>query len=110
MAELALVVALVVAAPRGRGAGRRRRFAIAVVIVATLANLVAVALLTHFLIVGGRARGADLIDGGALIWATNLLLFAVWYWELDRGGPGPRARPPPPKARLLFPPMDDQRH
>ena len=33
------------------------------------------------LIGGGSARGADLLDGGVLIWATNLLLFAVLYWE-----------------------------
>ena len=22
-----------------------------------------------------------------MLWATNVLLFAVWYWEMDRGGP-----------------------
>jgi hypothetical protein len=112
-AELALLIALVVATPiRGRGDVRRRQFAIAVVLVATIANLVSVALLTHYLIVGGHARGADLIDGGAVIWCTNLLLFAVWYWELDRGGPVPLARrggaPEPPD--FLFPQMSDDRY
>jgi hypothetical protein len=108
-AELALLVALLLATPiKGRSAMRRRRLAIAVVLVATIANAVSVALLTHYLIAGGHARGADLIDGGAVIWATNLLLFAVWYWELDRGGPVPartgrRAGPPD----FLFPQMSD---
>jgi len=110
-AELALVVALIVATPSGRSAARRRRFVIAVVLSATLANLVAVALLTHFLIVGGHARGADLIDGGAVIWSTNLLLFAVWYWELDRGGPlAARDGRAPELPDFLFPQMSDERY
>jgi uncharacterized membrane protein len=31
-----------------------------------------------------------LINGGA-IWLTNVIVFALWYWELDRGGPVARA-------------------
>jgi hypothetical protein len=31
-----------------------------------------------------------LITGGA-IWLTNVIIFALWYWELDRGGPVARA-------------------
>jgi len=108
-AEAAVLVALVAATPRvGRGSSRRRAVALAVVLVATLANLVAVGLLTHYLISGGHARGADLIDGGGLIWATNLLLFTVWYWELDRGGPVPAADMVPPTPDFLFPQMSDK--
>jgi hypothetical protein len=28
---------------------------------------------------------------GALIWLSNVLIFGLWYWQLDRGGPGRRA-------------------
>src|SRR3954470_6196028 len=108
-AEAAVLVALVVATPRmGRTARRRRQVALGVVLVATVANLVAVGLLTHYLITGGHARGADLIDGGALIWATNLLLFTVWYWELDRGGPVPSPGLDPGTPDFLFPQMSDK--
>ena len=108
-AELALLAALVAATPRrGRTARGRRKFAIGVVLVATVANLVAVGLLTHYLIAGGHARGADLINGGAVIWCTNLLLFAVWYWELDRGGPAPPDGGPRETPDFLFPQMSDQ--
>lgn len=53
--------------------------ALSLLLVVTMANLVALGFLTHYLIRGGHARGADLIDGGLVIWCTNLLLFTVWY-------------------------------
>src|SRR4051794_38874588 len=87
VAEAGVVAGLVVAGLRGRDARRRRQIAIGLVVVATLANLTALGLLTHYLISGGRAQSTDLIGGGVVIWSTNLLLFAVLYWELDRGGP-----------------------
>jgi uncharacterized membrane protein len=34
--------------------------------------------------------GAALLRSGAVLWACNVLVFAVWYWEYD--GNGPRAR------------------
>jgi uncharacterized membrane protein len=30
------------------------------------------------------------VTGGA-IWLTNIIVFALWYWEFDRGGPVARA-------------------
>jgi uncharacterized membrane protein len=110
-AETALLAALVVAARGGREARRRREIAIALVLVAALANLVALALLTHYLLQGERARGGDLLDGGVIIWSTNLLLFAVLYWELDRGGPRRPVRDATPVAPdLLFVQMTDERY
>jgi uncharacterized membrane protein len=103
--------ALVIATRRGREARRRREIAIVLVGVAAAASLVALGLLAHYLLAGGRARGADLLDGGVIIWCTNLLLYAVLYWELDRGGPsragGKRQRVAPD---LLFPQMSDDRY
>ena len=34
-----------------------------------------------------------LLTGGA-IWLTNVIVFGMWYWNLDRGGPAARARSP----------------
>jgi uncharacterized membrane protein len=110
--ELVVLGGLVAATPRGgRTRKRRRVVALSLVLLATLANLVAVGLLTHYLITGGHARGADLINGGLVIWCTNLLLFAVWYWELDRGGPvPPRAGQRPLAPDFLFPQMTDEKY
>lgn len=109
-AELAVLAALVIAARSGRAARRRRAIAIGLVIVAVLANVVALALLTHYLLKGGAVRGSALIDGGAIIWLTNLLLFAVLYWELDRGGPRRVFDRAPVAPDLLFPQMTDERY
>jgi uncharacterized membrane protein len=110
-AEVIAGVSLAAATPtRGVAHTGRRRVAIGLVLVATAANLVALGLLTHYLVVGGHAGGEDLITGGVAIWCTNLLLFAVWYWELDRGGPLPPAKGQPAGAPdFLFPQMSDDR-
>jgi uncharacterized membrane protein len=86
----------------------RRRIALTVTALATAGNVYSLALLTHYLlhahkVIGGR----ELIVAGMLIWLTNFLLFALWYWEIDRGGAGKRAsgRDGPPD--FLFPQMSD---
>jgi uncharacterized membrane protein len=110
VAELALLVALVAATRAGRTAGRRRELALALVLVAVVANLTALGLLARFVVTGGQETGSNLIGGGVLIWLTNWLLFAVLYWELDRGGPvRPASTAAPVAPDLLFPTMTDPR-
>ncbi len=38
----------------------------------------------------GNTAGPLLVAGGS-IWLTNVIVFALWYWEFDRGGPVARA-------------------
>src|SRR5207249_74237 len=40
----------------------------------------------------GREEPAPLLASGGAIWLTNVIAFALWYWEFDRGGPVARAR------------------
>jgi hypothetical protein len=42
---------------------------------------------------------------GGGIYLINVLTFAVWFWELDRGGPAERAAGSDPYPDFLFPPM-----
>jgi uncharacterized membrane protein len=89
--EGALLAALVaIAGPSGRAkehAPRRRAFALTVIAIVSAANIASLAMLVDFLINGGEVGGHRLIQSGAVLWATNVLLFAVWYWEMDGGGP-----------------------
>jgi len=49
--------------------------------------------------------GTLLFSAGAL-WITNVLVFALWYWKLDAGGPLGRDRPGGAAASsFLFPQM-----
>jgi len=48
---------------------------------------------------------ALLLSAGAL-WITNVLVFALWYWKLDAGGPLGRDRPGgAAQSSFLFPQM-----
>ena len=48
--------------------------------------------------------GSLLITGGA-IWLTNVIVFGLWYWEFDRGGPVARALGTEPYPDFQFPQM-----
>ena len=49
--------------------------------------------------------GATLLKSAGGIWLNNVITFALWYWELDRGGPKARHRAHHPSPDLLFPQM-----
>ncbi|MFM8304933.1 MAG: hypothetical protein ACKOA9_11660 [Actinomycetota bacterium] len=61
----------------------------------TLVNLAAGARLVVDLTRGQGIRTPStlLLTGGA-IWLTNVIVFSLWYWELDRGGRVERAASP----------------
>jgi uncharacterized membrane protein len=86
---------------------RRRRVAIGLIAFVSAANVYSLGALTHFLLHHNVSKGNQLIVSGMLIWLTNFLIFGLWYWETDRGGPGRRAagRDGPPD--FLFPQMTD---
>jgi hypothetical protein len=53
----------------------------------------------------GRTPPRDLLIDAALIWGGNLVVFAVWYWEIDAGGPLKRRRGYHTSTDFLFPQM-----
>jgi uncharacterized membrane protein len=88
---------------------RRRRVALGLTAIVTAANIYSLGALTHFLLRHGTPNGHELIISGVLIWLTNFLIFALWYWEMDRGGPGRRAAGRDRAPDFLFPQMSDDR-
>lgn len=66
-----------------------RGLALALSAVLTLALVVSVLLLIVHLTSKSLA-GPALLKSGAALWVCNVLVFAVWYWEID--GNGPHAR------------------
>ncbi|MEA2154446.1 MAG: hypothetical protein QOE11_586 [Solirubrobacteraceae bacterium] len=108
---LALLVALVVIAPSRASVHLRgvRRFALTVIGLVSAASIFSLVLLVHFLINGGRTAGHQLILAGVVLWITNVLLFAVWYWEMDRGGPAVRFTRPDALPDFQFTQMENPR-
>jgi uncharacterized membrane protein len=109
--EAALLVGLASATPKHfeREHPNRRRIAIAMIAFVSLANALSLALLTHYLLHHHVNNGHELIIAGSLIWLTNVLIFGLWYWEVDRGGPGRRSAGHDLEPDLLFPQMTDDR-
>src|SRR5213083_119847 len=54
--------------------------------ITTLALIVSVILLVRFLPTH-RESPLQLLRSGGLLWLTNVIVFALWYWRLDGGGP-----------------------
>lgn len=87
-----------------------RRLALTLVAVITIANLVSVVLLIHRVIYGTHVAGTGLLYSAASIWATNVIVFGLWFWELDRGGPHVRVGPDRGLPDLMFPQMTMPAH
>lgn len=88
---------------------RRRRVALVLTALVGAANIYSLGALTHFLLHHHPPGGRELIIAGTLIWLTNFLIFGLWYWQMDRGGPGKRATGKDGAPDFLFPQMSDDR-
>jgi len=72
--------------------GRRslnRVLGIAISSIITLALIASVSLLV-LAVPAHKESPLELLCSGAELWLTNVLVFAVWYWRLDGGGPTKR--------------------
>src|SRR5437764_10104077 len=69
--------------------------------VSTLALVVGVVL--FILTLPADKHATNLLRAAALLWSFNILVFALWYWEVDGGGPWKRHRSGHRAADFLFP-------
>ncbi|WP_235032251.1 DUF1345 domain-containing protein [Actinacidiphila yanglinensis] len=68
------------------------------------ANLYSVIRLVRGLVEGtDRTAAGELLLTGGAIWLINIVIFALVYWELDRGGPAARAHGERDVPDFLFP-------
>jgi uncharacterized membrane protein len=106
--EAVILGVLVASNPRrvDQSTQRLRRLSLLLVSLASLANGWAAVSLVVGLVRGteGTDAGRLLLNGGN-IWLTNIVVFAIWYWEMDRGGPGARAAALHDRVDFLFPQM-----
>jgi hypothetical protein len=107
--EGVLLLGLMITTPtrHHRQSPRLRSVVVGLVGLVSLTTLISLVLLARFLLDGSHARGHALLFAGLVLWLTNILIFGIWYWELDRGGPARRTAPDDsgPPADFLFPQM-----
>lgn len=105
--EGALLGGLVVSTPyrRHTQSSLHRHLTIVLVATVTAANFAAEGLLVHDLLSGGGGGGRSLVMAAATIWFTNVAVFGLWFWEIDRGGPHARISGRPSTPDFLFPQM-----
>lgn len=93
--ELAILLGVLVIGDPGRIDRDKRwlRIASGVMIAwITLATLVSVVrLILGILQKADFATPSQLLTLGGIVWITNVIAFALWYWHLDSGGPAIRA-------------------
>jgi hypothetical protein len=91
--EVLLLVALSFTTPAGYHKISRPRRSLAVTLIGyvTLINFVSLGVLIVALLTNNYpVSGLDLIVNAAIIYFTNIIIFALWYWEMDGGGPDHR--------------------
>jgi uncharacterized membrane protein len=82
-----------------------RGFAFGVIGLVTVAVVASVFLLVSSSL-GGRTSAPVLLQDAALLWVINVATFAVWYWEIDGGGPDQRRRESHHSEDFLLPQMN----
>jgi uncharacterized membrane protein len=103
-----LLVGLIAANPRriNRTSRALRAASVSLIALISLANAWSSGELIKGII--NRTLGDNpslLLSRGASVYITNILVFALWYWEWDRGGPVARASGLRPYPDFLFPQM-----
>ncbi|MFJ9776091.1 hypothetical protein ACIRVF_33455 [Kitasatospora sp. NPDC101157] len=94
--EVLLLIPLIAVNPRRLTRQNRFSRTVSLVLVAVIgiSNLIVLGLLVRALV------STDVKDGGALllaalqVWATDIIVFGLAFWELDRGGPVVRTQAP----------------
>ena len=70
--------------------------------VVSLVNLGSLVLLVKAMLAGHAGGGPTLLLDAGNIWVTNVIAFALWFWNVDRGGPAARGLVQSQKADFLF--------
>lgn len=104
--EVLLVLLLAATTPKQKvfQSLKRRINVVLLIGVAALGNLYALSQVASHLLQQGRINnGRDLILTAINIYLTNIVIFALLYWEMDAGGPGHRHAASDEERDFLFP-------
>jgi uncharacterized membrane protein len=81
----------------------RRRLALGSIAIVSAANAASIILLVHLLVNGAETTAPTLLRAALHMWVVNVLVFGLWYWQLDGGGPVDRPACAHTRRDFLFP-------
>src|SRR6059058_3604737 len=81
-----LIVVLLIPTVVSHRTGKRSLNRVLGILIRTIALIASVILLVRTL-PSHKEAPLSLLLSGAELWLTNVLVFALWYWRLDGGGP-----------------------
>ena len=84
-----------------------RRVTLTLIGLITVANVASMALLVHHLLVANVSQGRNLIYSAVSVWLTNVIVYGLWLWEIDRCGPHLRAGGGTGFPDIQFPQMEN---
>jgi len=80
------------------------RLMVALLAIMTLGTVLSVTILAVDVLAGvADVTATALLGRGAAIWVENVIVFSLWYWQFDRGGPAERAADMPVPPSFAFP-------
>ncbi len=86
--ELVLLLAVIITAPRRHlnTGSINRGIALALIFLISLANIASLNKVIWALVHGSTVPGRQLIGAALAIFLTNIIVFGLWYWEIDSPG------------------------
>jgi uncharacterized membrane protein len=80
------------------------RLMVVLLVIMTVGTVASVTVLAVDILAGvAGVTATALLGRGASIWVENVIVFSLWYWQFDRGGPAERAAGAPIPASFAFP-------
>ncbi len=106
---LVLLIPLIITNPHRFTPQTRDLRVVSIALIAAMnaGNVSSLLLLLRRLINGTKVDGRSLMLSAVEIWLTSVIVFALWLWEIDRGGPIVRSRGVFTDPDLYFPQMGD---
>jgi len=104
LAVLIPIIAVGLTAARAKWLRLERTVTLLFFVLGAAANLVNLAnIISSMVRRSAEVTGLQLLTSSAAVWVTNVLMFSLLYWQMDRGGPEARANRTLALADWLFP-------
>jgi uncharacterized membrane protein len=106
ISEVLLLIAMSFTTPKEKifRSISRRINVILLIVLTSAANAYSLVEIARQLLQSGQiTKGSDLVLTVLNIFLTNIIIFALWYWEMDGGGPGQRSAVAKYDQDFLFP-------